>query len=206
LNGCKDLEATYLYSVLGFLNLTNPQSVNPQSPSDENWGLTDWGLVRFLRRFLHADVFVPELRVLAYESLHHRDAGVVLEDTYFNTERPQQILFAEECAVFSYDDFRDSIEKDRPGAHGARGQRCVDDTLSIDSGGLSSRVFERVHLAMKDNASFLNTPIMAPAEDPVLMDQHRTDGDTALAQARFGLLHCSAHEFVHGLYVTPRRE
>src|SRR5262245_51004302 len=112
-----------------------------------------------------SDVLRPERRLRLNELCHQRLAPRILKDLDGHAARSQERFLAEEGPVLADDDPRDAVEENRAAAHGAGGQRGVDDALTIGPGRLSPRVLKRVHLAVEHGAPALHPAIVAPSED-----------------------------------------
>jgi hypothetical protein len=50
---------------------------------------------------------------------------------------------------------------------------------------------------MENDTPSLHPPVTTAAEDPAVMDDHRTNGDAALGQAELSFLNRGSHEFFH---------
>jgi hypothetical protein len=79
--------------------------------------------------------------------------------------------------------------------HIARRQGGVD-RLPVHAGGLAAGILERVHLAVEDRPPLLDAAVVAAAEDPPLVDEHRADGNAAFGEASLRLLDRRAQELV----------
>src|SRR5262245_55408959 len=69
---------------------------------------------------LHADVFVPQRRVVADERSHQFDAPRVLQHLDDHAAAFEQRFLAQECLVFADDDARDLVKQNGSAAHRAR--------------------------------------------------------------------------------------
>src|SRR5262245_21502582 len=117
------------------------------------------------------------------EGGHQLDAPRILSNLDDHPSRSQKCFLSQERAVFADDYPRNAVEQDGPVAHRAGRERRVEDRRPIHVRALTAGLFERVHLAVQHDAATLNPPIVAAPENMPLMDEHRTDGDTALAEA-----------------------
>ena len=105
--------------------------------------------------------------------------GVVHHDD-FDTVRPKQVLGAKEGPVLPDHHLWDLIEKDRPGAHRAGGERGVDRRAPVVGGLETSGVLQSVHLPVEDRTPLLHPLVVAPPDDLTVDNQHRPDRDPAL--------------------------
>jgi hypothetical protein len=139
----------------------------------------------------------------AISSWHRR----VLDDLHGDAAGPQQPLFADEGPVLADDHARNSVEEDGAAAHGAGRERGVERALTVDPRGLTAPVFQRVHLAVPDDAALLDPPVVTAPEDAPTMLDDGADRDSAPAQAELRFLDGDAQELVHGpklAHPTPR--
>src|SRR6266403_1259253 len=146
---------------------------------------------------LRADIFRPQGGVGLNELCHQLLAPSVLEHVDRHPAASKQILLAAERSVLTHHHARDAVQENRAAAHRARRERGVDGAVAIDAGGLATGVLERVHLAVENDAASLDPPIVATAEDPPVVHQHRADGDAALGRPALGLLDRSSQKCVH---------
>src|SRR5207247_9779029 len=84
--------------------------------------------------------------------------------------------------ILSNDDIGDAVEHDRAAAHGTWRERRIDRAGAVHACGPSSRVLERVHFAVQDGAATLDSSIVAPADDLILIYEHGTDWNAAFRQ------------------------
>ena len=138
--------------------------------------------------FSNADVLVPQRRLGGDEILHHLDALGVLQHLHRHAVRAQMFLVAQESFIFADDDVRNFVELDRAGTHGAGRQRRVNRAALIDFGGQAAGIFERVHLAVMDDAAVLHALVVAAPDDFAVADQHRADGNAARRETFFRLV------------------
>lgn len=91
-----------------------------------------------------------------------------------------------EGLVFANDHFWDAIEVNGAAAHGAGREGGVEFGLAVNLGGLAARVFESIHLAVENGAAFLNSSIVASADDFSVVDEDAPDGDSSFGESEAG--------------------
>src|SRR5690349_9624488 len=106
-----------------------------------------------------ADILVPQLRLVAHEVMHERDASGVVDDLDRDTAALQPRFLAHERTVLADHHARDAVQRDRAAAHRARRQGRVDHALAIHLRRVAPRVLERVHLAVQDRAALLHAAV-----------------------------------------------
>src|SRR6185503_9706391 len=75
-------------------------------------------------------------------------------------------------------------------------ERGVEDALPVDARGQAPGMLQGVHLRVQDGAAALHALVVAAAENPRLMNDDRSDGDSAVARAPLGLVDGGAQELV----------
>lgn len=132
------------------------------------------------------------------EVAHHFDALLIIDNREIDAGGAQPFLGAEKRGVFRNHDFRNFVEKRRSTAHRAWRERGVERAFAVNGGGVASGVLKRTHLAMEQGVTFLHTHVVSTSDDFALMDDHGTDGNTALGESLFSFINrrlekCVAH-------------
>src|SRR5260221_14031118 len=112
-----------------------------------------------------ADVLIPKLGPDGDEIPHQFDAFRVLQHVHFRALRADIILGALEGDVLADDDVGDFIKNCGATAHRARRKRGVKRALLIDGGLETARIFQAIHFGMMNDASVLDTLVVAAPDD-----------------------------------------
>ena len=135
-----------------------------------------------------ADILVPQVRVVPDEVRQQPLAGGVLDHLHRHAPAPKQLLLAPERPVLADHDPRNPIEQNRPAAHGAGRERGVERAAPVHRGGLPAGPLQGIHFGVEDHAAGLLATVVPAAENAVIPDQDRADGDAAFAQALAGFV------------------
>jgi len=66
------------------------------------------------------DVFIPLFRFLGYKHSHQILTFLIIQYDHLNAAAAQKVFFSLESFILAYDDTRNLIQQDSPGAHAAR--------------------------------------------------------------------------------------
>src|SRR6266540_2614719 len=145
----------------------------------------------------HADVLIPELRVLLDELAHELDALGLMQHFDADALRAHVVLRPFERDVLAYDDPGDAIQQNGATAHRAGAEGRIDRATLINRGLLAAGVSEAIHLRVVDDAPTLHALVAAAPDNVSVEDKDRADGNAALGQPHAGFVQGGAHEFIH---------
>src|SRR5262245_4922442 len=149
---------------------------------------------------LHPNIFIPQLRLGGDEVAHQLDARRILADFHGYTLRADVFLGALEGYVFADDDARDFVKERRAAAHGTGGKGGVEGAALVNRGFSATGVFQAVHFRVMNCAAFLDSLVVAAADDFAVAHEHGTDWDAASRQAFLCLFNRCFEKWIHARF------
>src|SRR5947199_9445076 len=110
----------------------------------------------------NADVFVPEAGMRANEFGHQTDAFRVAQNHQFDASGAKIRFGALKRLILADHDPGNLVEQRRAAAHVAGREGRVEGGAAVFAGFQAPRVFDAVHLGVKDRALLLNAAIVSP--------------------------------------------
>src|SRR3989338_10614567 len=118
---------------------------------------------------LNADVLITKFGTLADEITHELFALIGLKVDQLHAPALGIVFGPFESLIFSDDNPRDFIKKDRARAHIAGRKRRINPALLIIGGFKPARAFQAIHFRVQHRRSLLPAPVMPAADDLTIL-------------------------------------